>query len=174
MIVKSPSIVVFEEDMTMSRKEIVGANRCPVCGGKMRLVNVTWVNRFNTPEASQYDMSISRRKALFGATPVTSAQEMMCFSCSRRSPIGDVKVEKVKKAKKVKKHEQNEDTENKTNKKSKKNRIIADLIGWIIFLIVLAISAYLVYKYREVIHGYIDSFLGLIDRAKNFISRFQK
>ena len=79
-----------------------GDNRCGVCGGRMRLVNVTWINNFQTPEASLYDSSISSRSVVpVGAR--TSAQELMCTCCGLRAPLGyanPVSVEK--KAKKVK------------------------------------------------------------------------
>ncbi len=151
----------------MSRENAKSDNRCPVCGGRMRLVNVTWVNTFRTPEASQYDLSVSNRKALFGATPASSSQEMMCFSCSRRSPIANGKVEKVKKEKKVKKQEDKEE-------KKKKKNYIGSLIGWLIFLVFLAVTAYFVYKYRDVINGYINKIVELFYKVKDFIAKFQK
>ena len=64
-----------------------GDNRCGVCGGRMRLVNVTWINNFQTPEASLYDSSISSRSVVpVGAR--TSAQELMCTCCGLRAPLG--------------------------------------------------------------------------------------
>ena len=62
----------------MSRKEVLADNRCPVCGGKMRLVNVTWVNTFQAPEADQYDRSVSRRRGARKKAPAQT-QEMESF-----------------------------------------------------------------------------------------------
>ena len=149
----------------MSRVNAKSNNRCPVCGGRMRLVNVTWVDRFQAPEASLYDRSISRRKSLL---PVSS-KEMMCFSCSRRTPVSGAKLKKVKKVEKVEKIEKVEKrkVEKQDNKQDKKNKKKGggSIFGHILFLAILAITIYLVVTYREIILAYLQL-------AINFVTGF--
>ncbi len=139
-----------------------GDNRCGVCGGRMRLVNVTWINNFQTPEASLYDSSISSRSVVpVGAR--TSAQELMCTCCGLRAPLGyanPVSVEK--KAKKVK-----EPLTKKQLKKRKKR--IKNIIKLIVLLLILAAVAVVAYKYREVLKPYAYKAWGLLKKAKDLL-----
>ena len=162
-----PNYVVFEEDMTMSRKEEKMNNRCPICGGRMRLVNVTWINTFQTPEAAQYDLSVSRRKALRKKVAPVSSQEMMCSSCCRRSPIADEKGKPTKAAKKVKK-----EIKKDKNIKKKKKKNVGRIIRWIFFLAVVAVIAYFAYKYSDVIGEYANKAVELFNTVKDFITKF--
>lgn len=159
------SIVAFRRMMTMSRKDVNGSNRCPICGGKMRLVNVTWVNTFRTPEANQYDLSVSNRKAMLGNAAMSSSHEMMCSNCCRRSPVENPNAKDVKKAKRAAK---------KAAKAERKKSHVGAIIGWIIFLIILVVTVYFVYKYRDVLNGYIAKIGELFNKAKELIGKFQK
>ena len=165
----------------MSRKVVKSDNRCPVCGGRMRLVNVTWVNRFSAPEASQYDLSVSRRNALLKKAPKTSSQEMMCFSCSRRLPLDKDALKKAKKAaKKAEKQSKkannqdnsNNNTANNNNSKKSNKTRVGSIIRSIIFLVLLAVTAYFVYTYRNIILGYVDKAVDLFNKAKEFVESF--
>ena len=172
----------------MSRKVVKSDNRCPVCGGRMRLVNVTWVNRFSAPEASQYDLSVSRRNALLKKAPKTSSQEMMCFSCSRRLPLDKDALKKAKKAakkaekqsKKAEKQSQkannqdnsNNNTANNNNSKKSNKTRVGSIIRSIIFLVLLAVTAYFVYTYRNILLGYVDKAVELFNKAKEFVESF--
>lgn len=142
----------------MSRREEKMNNRCPICGGTMRLVNVTWVNTFQTPEAEQYDLSVSRRKALRKKAAATSSQEMMCSSCCRRTPIANKNGKVTKKA--VKKVE-------KQAKKNNKKRG-GSAFGVILLLVILAALVYLGYTY-------FDAIVAFLQPAINFVTGlFQK
>ena len=142
----------------MSRKEEKMNNRCPICGGRMRLVNVTWVNTFQTPEAEQYDLSVSRRKTLRKNAAAASSQEMMCSACCRRTPITNKNGKVTKKA--VKKVE-------KQVKKNKKKRG-GSAFGTILLLVILAALVYLGYTY-------FDAIVAFLQPAINFVTNlFQK
>ena len=142
----------------MSRKEEKMNNRCPICGGRMRLVNVTWVNTFQTPEAEQYDLSVSRRKTLRKKAAAASSQEMMCFACCRRTPITNKNGKVTKKA--VKKVE-------KQVKKNKK-KSGGSAFGTILLLVILAALVYLGYTY-------FDAIVAFLQPAINFVTNlFQK
>ena len=134
----------------MSRKEEKMNNRCSICGGRMRLVNVTWVNTFQTPEAEQYDLSVSRRKtSRKKAAAATASQELMCASCCRRIPLADEKGKVTKKTvKKAKKQEKKE-------KKNKKKRG-GSVFGTILLLAILATLVYLVYTYFDAIVAFLQ------------------
>ena len=148
----------------MSRKEVLADNRCPVCGGKMRLVNVTWVNTFQAPEADQYDRSVSRRRGARKKAPAQT-QEMMCSNCCRRSPLKDENGKKTKMGKQVAK-------ETKKGSKKTNKKVVKTIIGWLIFLAILAVCAYFAYKYRGTIQAYIDRAVELFNKAKAFIGKF--
>ena len=142
----------------MSRKEEKMNNRCPICGGRMRLVNVTWVNTFQTPEAEQYDLSVSRRKTLRKKAAAASSQEMMCSACCRRTPITNKNGKATKKA--VKKVE-------KQVKKNKK-KSGGSAFGTILLLVILAALVYLGYTY-------FDAIVAFLQPAINFVTNlFQK
>ena len=145
----------------MSRVIAKSGNRCPNCGGKMRLVNVNWVNKFQTPEASRYDQCVSRRKALRKAAPKSITQEMMCTSCAERTPLS------AKEAKLIK---------SKKNPKARKIRRkrIGRLIKFLIFLAIVAAIAYFGYKYKDTIMGYLEPVKGIIDKIKDLIAKFKK
>jgi len=139
-----------------------GDNRCGVCGGRMRLVNVTWINNFQTPEASLYDNSVSSRSVVpVGAR--TSAQELMCTCCGLRAPLGYVNPVSVeKKAKKVK--------EPLTKKQLKKRKQrIKRIIKWAIFLLILAAIAVVAYKYRVQLMPYLQKAWSLLKKAKDLL-----
>ena len=143
----------------MSRKNAMSDNRCPVCGGRMKLVNVTWVNRFCTPEATQYDLSVSRRQS----APITSAQEMMCFSCSRRLPLSNKKDSKKVKAEKPIKNTYAKNTAKNTAKKNKGSGF-----GTFLFIVILLVSAYFAYTYSEVVLAFLQPVIDF------FTNLFQK
>ncbi len=133
----------------MSRKEVMSDSRCPICGGKMRLVNVTHTNTFCAPEASQYDRSISDYKNFRKKASDISVQELMCTNCCRRSSVSEAKAN--------------------NGNAVKKNRV-GQIIVWVVLILVLAISAYLVYKHRGAF-GIAWQRLGeLFGKAKGFIA----
>ena len=140
-----------------------GDNRCGVCGGRMRLVNVTWINNFHTPEASLYDSSVSSRSAV-PAGARTSAQELMCTCCGLRAPVGYTAPGAVvaKKEKKVK--------EPLTKKQLKKRKQrIKNIIKLLVFLAILAVAAYFAYKYRSRIMPYAYKAWDLLKKVKDIL-----
>ena len=144
-----------------------GDNRCGVCGGRMRLVNVTWINNFQTPEASLYDSSISSRSAV-PAGVRTSAQELMCTCCGLRAPAGyAAPVGVARREKKVK-----EPLTKKQIKKRKK--LIKNIIKLVVLLVILAVVAVLAYKYREVLKPYAYKAWELLKKVKDLIVRIIK
>lgn len=152
----------------MSRENAKSGNRCANCGGRMRLVNVTWVNRFQTPEASQYDSSVSRRKALLGNMPKLSAQEMMCTCCGQRTPLLSGKPAKVKKEK-VKNDNKNTKKQRKTKKKG-----VVRFIRFLIFLAIVAVAAYFAYQYKDVLIGYWAPLADVFAKVEELIAFIQK
>ena len=146
-------------------------NRCANCGAKMRLVNVTRINTFRTPEASQYDLSLSHRKA--GGIVQSSSREYLCNCCGYRIPAEAAKAVKIAKEKKVK--EKKEKVKKQTTPEAaekKKERII----GWIkffIFLAVVAVCAYFAYKYRDTITNYYHQFMDLLGKVKELIDKIR-
>ena len=146
----------------MSREN--GGNRCANCGGRMRLVNVTWINKFQTPEASLYDSGVSNRKAKLGIVPKLSAQEMMCTCCGQRTPILGGKSKKVK-PEKVKPERKN----NKKKRKSKKNGIVS-FIKFLIFLAAIAAIAYFAYQYKDILIGYWEPLAGVFAKVEELIT----
>ena len=149
----------------MSREN--GGNRCLNCGGRMRLVNVTWINRFQTPEASLYDSSVSRRKAKLGIKPRLSAQEMMCTCCGQRTPILGGKTQKAKKVKKEK--VKNESKNNKKQRKANKKGIVR-FIKFLIFLAIVAAAVYFAYQYKDVLIGYWEPLTGVFAAIDELIA----
>jgi len=150
--------------MTMSRENAKSGNRCVNCGGRMRLVNVTWINRFQTPEASLYDSSVSSRKAKLGIVPRLSAQEMMCTCCGQRTPILGGKSKKVKKEK-VKPEGKN----NKKKRKTKKKGIVG-FIKFLIFLAAIAAIVYFAYQYKDILIGYWEPLEGVFATVEKLIA----
>ncbi len=69
----------------MARK----SSRCANCGARMRLVNVTKIDTYRTPEACQYDMSVSGRA--LGEVAKTSSRELLCTCCGYRAPASETK-----------------------------------------------------------------------------------
>lgn len=144
--------------------------RCPICGGRLRVVNVIKVDTFRRPEATQYDLSVSRRKSKI-KMPKTSAQEWMCASCANRLPIGKVaKADKKADANKATK-ELKPQKEKKPKKKIDRKKRDAFLAKLFITLVVLGILAYFGYAYRETIFGYWDKLMGIVDKAKGLIEK---
>ena len=126
------------------------ANRCPNCGGRMRLVNVTWIDRFQTPEASQYDRSVSHRKALLGNIQQVSTQELMCNCCGQRFPCVAVK-------------------------KKRKKKGLARFIGFLIFVAVIAVGVYFAYEYKEDLINFwkpLEDVFNTIDDAVEYVKNF--
>ena len=147
-------------------------NRCINCGAKMKLVNVTRINTFRTPEAGQYDIGVARRQG--GNAIQSSSRELLCTCCGFRIPADMAKTLKPakKKQEKVEKAEKAEKAE-KTTKKAggkKKNRAVF----WIklaIFLAVVAVCAYFAYQYKDTIVEYWGKFMDLLDKAKGLLGK---
>ena len=69
----------------MARK----TSRCANCGARMRLVKVTKIDTYRTPEACQYDMSVSGRA--LGEITKASSRELLCTCCGYRAPASESK-----------------------------------------------------------------------------------
>ena len=150
-------------------------NRCANCGARMRLVNVTKINTFRTPEASQYDVSVSRRNG--GNFVQSSSRELLCTCCGYRIPAGKAKAVKPKKEKKVKETvREKETTQKDTSRKAieKRNDRIIFWIKLLMFLAVVAVTAYFVYQYRDVIMGYYNQIMDIVNKVTSFVDRFKK
>ena len=102
----------------MARK----STRCENCGAKMRLVTVTKIDTYRTPEACQYDMSVTGRVP--GEAAKTSYRELLCTCCGYRAPAGEAK--KAKRAYK------------KKNRKNGKKRFGLALILLLIAAVIVA------------------------------------
>lgn len=148
----------------MSRENAKSGTRCPNCGGKMRLVKVTWINKFQTPEASQYDLSVSRRKKKSEA----SAQQLMCIHCAQRTPITAGKAEKSVKVKNGKVKNVASKKDNKKAKRAKKKGVVR-FIKFLIFLAVVAVVAYFAYKYKETLIGYWEPLATVFEKVGKLI-----
>ena len=154
-------------------------NRCSNCGGRMRLVNVTRINKFQTPEASLYDSSVSHRKALLGNLPKVTTQEMMCVCCGQRAPLSGkittkvTKAKKAKKAKKVTNANSNESNEKKQSKKLTRaqKKVIACLIKFLISLAIVAVGVYFAYQYKDVLLGYWQSIRGIVGKIETLVEK---
>ena len=137
----------------MARK----STRCANCGAKMRLVNVTKINTFRTPEACQYDMSVTGRVP--GEAAKTSYRELLCTCCGYRVPAGESK--KAKRAYKAK------------NEKKE--------VGLEIFLILLLLAVaacFLLYVFRDKAReflpaSFVDGFSNVLDKARNLVNRIK-
>lgn len=143
-------------------------NRCANCGARMRLVNSTKINTFLTPEASQYDLSVSRRKTK--SVIPASTRELFCTCCGYRIPAGAVKIAKPAKEKEVKeKKAQNTTTKEVVVQKTvvKKRMHVFFWIKLFIFLAIVAAGAYFVYTYRETILNYWNQLMNLVDQVIN-------
>lgn len=141
-------------------------NRCVNCGARMKLVNVTRINTFRAPEASQYDVSVSHRKA--GSFIQPSVREYLCTCCGYRIPAEAAKV--VKEKRKAKGKTQSAQTE-ATKKSEKKKGRVGFWIKLLIFLVIVAVIAYFAYQYKDTIMAYWDKFMGIVDKAKGFIDK---
>lgn len=102
-------------------------SRCANCGAKMRLVKVTKINTFRTPEACQYDLSVSGRA--LGEVTKASSRELLCTCCGYRAPA----------------------IETKKAIKKRKKRIGLKII---ICLIAAAIVAFVIYKFGDTIGAF--------------------
>ena len=153
--------------------------RCVNCGAKMKLVNVTRINTFRAPEARQYDVSVSFRKAGSGINQ-SSSREYLCTCCGYRLPAGAAKmVKEAKKAEEKVEKEVEKAVEKKSGKKAGKVNV-ALIIKLVIFLAIVAAAAFLAYKYRDTIMVYWeklkelpDKAMGLIEKAKGFIENIK-
>ena len=159
----------------MSRENAKSGNRCVNCGGRMRLVNVTWINRFQTPEASLYDSSVSSRKAKLGIVPRLSAQEMMCTCCGQRTPVAGGKVTKAKesKAKTVKPKKVTSEVKDSKKRVKVKRKNIVRLIKFLIFLAAIAVTAYFAYCYKDTLIGYWESLEAIFGKVAELIARLR-
>lgn len=158
----------------MSRKNTNSGNRCVNCGGRLRLVNVTWINKFQSPEAALYDKSVSRRKAKLGIKPRLSAQEMMCTCCGQRTPYMGKKVAKAKSTKKqVQQVYQARNEKSKKGNKVSVNRVIA-IIKFLIFLVAIAAIAYYAYQYKDILLGYWETAKGIVAKIGELIEKIRK
>ena len=144
--------------------------RCPVCGGKLRIVNVIKVDTFRRPEATQYDLSVSRRKGKikFGKT---SPQEWMCSSCANRLPIVSTKAETKADKEKVKAEKPLKPKKEKKKKKIDRKKRDAFLTKVFITLIVLCILAYFAYAYRDTIQGYWDKIMSIVGKVEEVVDK---
>lgn len=144
-------------------------SRCINCGGRMKFVKVTRVNTFRTPEAAQYDLSVSRRKSgFFGQA---SSHEYLCPCCGFRMPA-----EMAKAAKATAKAAKTREKANKETKKNAGEKKKVNVKFWIklaIILILIAACAFLAYKYKDTIMNYWDKFMGLIDKAKDIFVKIK-
>ena len=174
-------------------------NRCPSCGARMRLVKVVRVNSFPTPEAKQYDLSVSRRKGLFESKK-TTVEELRCACCSYSMPAGSkVKIaapveKKEKPEKEVKAKKEKVKTpaaketkptvskaEKKQAKKERRNerrlKRIANksrrvfITKLVIFLLIAGVAAYFIYKYFNEIVDFYNQVLAFIDKAREIIDK---
>ena len=150
-------------------------NRCSNCGGRMKLVNVIRINKFQAPEASLYDSSVSRRKALLGNLPKLTTQEMMCVCCGRRVPFtGKIPVE-VKKAQTTKSVKPKED-QKKTVKTAKpvirtRKNMTVFAIKFLIFLVAMAVLAYFAYQYKDVLLTYWQTANGIVGKIEKLVEK---
>ena len=153
-------------------------NRCPNCGGRMRLVNVTRINKFQAPEASLYDSSVTRRKTLLGNLPKLTTQEMMCVCCGHRIPFTGKITARVKKAASAKSVKPNNNQKKNVQKSSKpqkptnvKKIVIVFLIKFAIFLAALAVLAYFAYQYKDVFLGYLETAKGMVGKLERLVEK---
>ena len=102
-------------------------SRCANCGARMRLVKVTNINTFRTPEACQYDLSVSGRA--LGEVTKTSSRELLCTCCGYRAPVAETK---------------------KVIKKKKKRTALKVILC----LIAAAIVAFVVYQFGDAIGAF--------------------
>lgn len=144
----------------MGLKNANNGIRCANCGGRMRLVNVTRINKFQTPEASQYDISVSYRKAMLGDVFRSTVQEMMCTCCGQRAPLSIRKPAKAGKPAKVEKAKKVKEKKSKKERKAKRKRIVG-FIKFLIFLAVVAVAAYFAYQYQDVLNTAFGQLQGL-------------
>ncbi len=143
-------------------------SRCINCGGRMKFVKVTRVNTFRTPEAAQYDLSVSRRN--FGSFGKASSHEYLCTCCGFRMPAEVAKSAKAEKAVKTREKANKETTKNAGEKKK------VNVKFWIklaIILILIAACAFLAYKYKDTIMNYWDKLMGLVDKAKGILVKIK-
>ena len=147
-------------------------NRCINCGAKMKLVHVTRINTFRTPEAGQYDISVSRRQG--GSAIQSSSRELLCTCCGFRIPADMAKTLKPAKEKQeVVKKEKAEKTEKVekvvTKKVVKKSFGMAFWIKLAISLAILAVCAYFAYQDKDTLLEYWDKFKDLLGKAKDLL-----
>ena len=149
-------------------------NRCPICGGKLKIVNVIRVDTFRRPEATQYDLSVSRRKGPAHASKI-SPQEWMCSSCANRLVYGAnrtapktdaVNVDKVVLKPKKEKPKKKVDLK-------KRDAMLAKIFIGVILLLVFV---YFVYIYHQTLADYwnkimivFDKILGIFNKVRSKI-----
>ena len=156
----------------MSSENAKNGSRCPNCGGKMRLVNVTRVNQFQTPEARLYDSSVARRKNL----PQLSTQELMCTCCGQRAPISSGKTKRVELPKtetKIKREKKAKvKNEQKRTRKPRKDRkkVVARLLKILIPLAIIAVIAYFAYLYKDALIDFVNAFFDLIEKIRQLVA----
>lgn len=127
-----------------------GIQRCPVCGGRLRIVNVINVDTFRRPEAKQYDLSVSRRLA--NKLNKMAPQELMCVSCANRFAK-----DSIPEVSRVQSTEVAQGGSVSATKAKKKSNALDDVITILMVLLgiaALAVLAYFTYKHSETILGY--------------------
>ena len=145
--------------------------RCPICGGRLRIVNVIKVDTFRRPEATQYDLSVSRRKNKL-KLPKTAAQEWMCASCANRLPTKATPLGKAeKKATKEKTEKPLKPKKEKKKKQVDRKKRDAFLAKLFITLVVLCVIAYFAYAYRETIIGYWNRLMGIVGKVRDLVDK---
>ena len=151
----------------MSRENTNIVRRCTNCGGRLRVIRVTRINRFQTPEASLYDSNVSRYKKKSEA----SAQELMCTCCGRRFPLfgGITTKSKKKKQKLIKEVVKQETNVSKKRPKVKVKRVVR-IVKFLIFLAALAAVAYFAYQYKDILIEYWESLVSVLQKIQDLVA----
>ena len=148
-----------------------GIQRCPVCGGRLRLVNVIKVDTFRRPEAKQYDLSVSRRMA--NKLSKIAPQEMMCVSCASR--FAKDSVSEVSSVQSVATPAQSGSTS--AAKARRKSNAVDNVVTTLLLLlgfVALTVLAYFTYKYSETLLGYGAQLVKWIENAIGSVGNLKK
>lgn len=142
--------------------------RCPVCNGRLRLVNVIKVDTFRKPEAKQYDLSVSRRMA--NKLNKIAPQELMCVSCANR--FAQDSLPAVSNVQVVQGSGVPATAVAKKRSYAKDNIITTAII--VIGLAALGVLAYFTYKHSETLLGYGRQLVNWIENAMGFAGNLKK
>ena len=153
----------------MALRMINFKKRCRECGGKVRLVNVIWVNKFKTPEASEYDQCVSRRKVLLGIEPKKVAREVMCTRCGQRYPIIRVSARQYAKEQATLTNVNEPKKVTKKASENKNNGLVIFIKLLIVAAILLAL-AYLAYRFRATIVSHFESLAPIFEKAEKVVA----